>query len=36
MAVLLAVVAPALLAGAIRLGGEDEWIARAGRWVLGS
>lgn len=36
LAVLLALVAPAVLAGAIRLGGEDGWIAKAGRWVLGS
>lgn len=36
VAILLAFLAPAALAGAIRLGGEDGWIARAGKWVLGS
>ncbi|OMQ16646.1 hypothetical protein A7K94_0200995 [Modestobacter sp. VKM Ac-2676] len=35
-AVLLAVCAPAVLAGLIRLGGEDGWIGKAGKWVLGS
>ena len=36
LAVLFALVVPAVLAAVIRVGGQDGWIPRVGRWVLGS